>query len=188
MCNSATPWAVAHQAPLSMGFSRQEYWSGLPCPPAGGLAYPGIQPESPALKGRFFNTSLGSPLGEWMELVCVCVCVCVCVSAVRQRALISGKQAVPGHCVPCLFLGPGYRRQQGPMCVCVQVSFWLPHPRFKFLKSVPEWKGCGEILPGAGLGWAWGPVCLSSKRGALSGPRGSLEGKEPFLSKEGKGD
>ena len=33
---------------------------------------------------------------------------------VRQRALISGKQAVPGHCVPCLFLGPGYRRQQGP--------------------------------------------------------------------------
>ena len=107
---------------------------------------------------------------------------------VRQRALISGKQAVPGHCVPCLFLGPGYRRQQGPMCVCVQVSFWLPHPRFKFLKRVLEWKGCGEILPGAGLGWAWGPVCLSSKRGALSGPRGSLEGKEPFLSKEGKGD
>ena len=40
---------------------------------------------------------------------------CCCAHyMVRQRALISGKQAVPGRCVPCLFLGPGYRRQQGP--------------------------------------------------------------------------
>ena len=61
---------------------------------------------------------------------------------------------------------------------CVQVSFWLPHPWFRFLKRVPEWKGCGEILPEAGLGWAWGLFCPSSKRGALSGPRGSLETKE----------
>ena len=41
-------WAVAHQAPLSMGFSRQEYWSGLPCSPPGDLPNPGIKPESPA--------------------------------------------------------------------------------------------------------------------------------------------
>ena len=40
----ATPWTVARQAPLSMGFSRQEYWSGLPCPPPGDLPYPGIEP------------------------------------------------------------------------------------------------------------------------------------------------
>ena len=33
LCPTLTPWTVAHQAPLSMGFSRQEYWSGLPCPP-----------------------------------------------------------------------------------------------------------------------------------------------------------
>ena len=39
---------VVHQAPLSMGFSRQEYWSGLPCPPPGGLPDPGIEPASPA--------------------------------------------------------------------------------------------------------------------------------------------
>ena len=39
-----TPWSVAHQAPLSMGFSRQEYWSGLPCPPPGDLPHPGIKP------------------------------------------------------------------------------------------------------------------------------------------------
>ena len=38
---------VARQAPLSMGFSRQEYWSGLPCPPPGDLPHPGIQPTSP---------------------------------------------------------------------------------------------------------------------------------------------
>ena len=42
----ATPWTVAHQAPLSRGFSRQEYWSGLPCPPPGDLLDPGTDPES----------------------------------------------------------------------------------------------------------------------------------------------
>ena len=50
----ATPWTVAHQAPLSLGFSRQEYWSGLPCLPLGELPDPGIEPVSPALAGRFF--------------------------------------------------------------------------------------------------------------------------------------
>ena len=42
-----TLWTVAHQAPLSMGFSSQEYWSGLPCPPPGDLPDPGIEPVSP---------------------------------------------------------------------------------------------------------------------------------------------
>ena len=57
LCN---PWTVTHQAPLSMGFSRQETWIGLPCPPPGNLPDPGIEPMSlmsPALAGRFFNTS-----------------------------------------------------------------------------------------------------------------------------------
>ena len=56
----ATLWTVARQAPLSMGFSRQDYWSGLPCPPPGDLPHPGIKPasvRSPALAGRFFTTS-----------------------------------------------------------------------------------------------------------------------------------
>ena len=55
----ATVGAIACQAPLSMGFSRQEYWSGLPCPPPGDLSDPGIEPmslASPALAGRFFAT------------------------------------------------------------------------------------------------------------------------------------
>ena len=42
----ATPWTVAHEAPLSMGFSRQENWSGLPCSPPGDLPDPGIKPTS----------------------------------------------------------------------------------------------------------------------------------------------
>ena len=56
----ATLWTVAFQAPLSMGFSRQEYWSGLPCPPPGDPPDPGIKTMShmsPALAGRFFTTS-----------------------------------------------------------------------------------------------------------------------------------
>ena len=51
---------VAREAPLSTRFSRQEYWSGLPCPPPGDLPDPGIKPESlmsPALEGGFFTTS-----------------------------------------------------------------------------------------------------------------------------------
>ena len=56
----ATTWTVTHQAPLSMGFSRQEYWSGWPCPPPGDLPDLGIEPvslKSPALADRFFTTS-----------------------------------------------------------------------------------------------------------------------------------
>ena len=55
-----SPWTLAHQAPLSMGCSRQEYWSGLPCPPPGQLPNPTIKPSSltlPALAGGFFTTS-----------------------------------------------------------------------------------------------------------------------------------
>ena len=50
----ATPWTVALQVPLSMGFPRQEYWSGLPFPSSGDLPNPGIESRSPALAGRFF--------------------------------------------------------------------------------------------------------------------------------------
>ena len=64
-----TPWTVAYQASLSMGFSRQEYWSGLPFPPPGDLPDPGIEPGSPTLeadaltseppgKPNFFNYRL----------------------------------------------------------------------------------------------------------------------------------
>ena len=54
-----TPWPVAYQAPLSMGFSRQEYWSGLPFPFPGDLPDPGIKPGSPTLQA---DALLAEPL------------------------------------------------------------------------------------------------------------------------------
>ena len=59
----ATPWTVACQAPLSMRFSRQEYWSELLFPSPGGLPDPGIEPRSPALQADSFPTELqGKPI------------------------------------------------------------------------------------------------------------------------------
>ena len=59
----ATPWTVVSQAPLSMGFPRQEYWSDLPFSFPGDFPNPGIEPASPALTGRFFTSwAAGKPL------------------------------------------------------------------------------------------------------------------------------
>ena len=63
-----TPWTVARQAPLSLGFSRREYWSGLPFPSPEDLPHPGIEPRSPALPAGSLPTELGEkpliqPLG-----------------------------------------------------------------------------------------------------------------------------
>ena len=59
---SVTPWTVVHQAPLSMGFSRQEYCGGLPCPSPGALPDPGIKPGTPVLQVNSLPLShLGSP-------------------------------------------------------------------------------------------------------------------------------
>ena len=61
----ATPWTVAYQAPPSMGFSRQEYWSGLPFPSPGDLPNPGIKPGSPALQADALNSE---PLGKALHI------------------------------------------------------------------------------------------------------------------------
>ena len=57
----ATPWTVAYQAPPSMGFSRQEYWSGLPFPSPEDLPYPGIEPGTPTLQA---DTLTSEPPGK----------------------------------------------------------------------------------------------------------------------------
>ena len=62
---------VAHQAPLSMGFSRQEHWSGLPCLPSGHLPNPGIKPISlmpPALMGEFFSPLFKGPISKYSQI------------------------------------------------------------------------------------------------------------------------
>ena len=76
MSNSCDPWTVAGQAPLSMGFSRQEYWRGLSFPSPGHLPEPGIKPGSPALQADSLLTELqgtlsGSTLSELLILILV---------------------------------------------------------------------------------------------------------------------
>ena len=90
-----TPWTITHQAHPSMGFSRQEYWSGLPCPPPGDLPKPGIEPlslMSPALTGRFFTTS--STLG---------FSVLHCLAEFAQIHVHWVSDAIPPSC-PLFFL------------------------------------------------------------------------------------
>ena len=63
-----TPWTAVYQAPLFMGFPRQEYWSGLPLPSPGDLPNPGIEPTSPAFAGRFLTKEPPGKLFSW----CLC--------------------------------------------------------------------------------------------------------------------
>ena len=73
VCLFAAPWTVAHQAPLSIGFPRQEYCDGLPFPIPGDLLNSGIEPMflmSPALAGRFFTTS-----ATWEAYINIYVCI-----------------------------------------------------------------------------------------------------------------
>ena len=90
----ATLWTIVHQAPLSMGFSRQEYWSGLPCPPPADLPNPGIEPAtlmSRTLAGQFFTTS-----ATWEALLTIC-------SAAAAKSL----QSYPTLCDPMDCSPPG---------------------------------------------------------------------------------
>ena len=71
----ATPWSVACQAPLSMGFSRQEYWSAFPCPPPGNLPDPGIEPWSPVSSASLVDPLLlnhqGTNTCNWKLSLCL---------------------------------------------------------------------------------------------------------------------
>ena len=103
-----TPWTVARQVPLSMGFPRQEYWCGLSFPPPGDLPDPGIEPESlmpPELPCGFFTTA---PPGKPHVCVHVCVYVClyVCVcSCVYVHACICVYVCTCVHACMCVFQG-----------------------------------------------------------------------------------
>ena len=76
----AVLWTVAHQAPLSIGFSRQKYWSGLPCLPSGALTDPGIEPVSlvsPALPVSYFPTEpSGKSFGHFSRFETDCLILC----------------------------------------------------------------------------------------------------------------
>ena len=76
LSNSLDPVDCGPQVPLSMGFSRQEYWSGLPCSPPGDLPNPRMERKSPASPALQVDSLPIEPSGK---TTCVCVCVCVCV-------------------------------------------------------------------------------------------------------------
>ena len=68
--DSVTPWTAAHQAPPSMRFSRQEYWSGLPFPSPGDLPAPGIEPRAPALQADVLTSEPpGKPIYIYVKLL-----------------------------------------------------------------------------------------------------------------------
>ena len=95
---------VAHQAPLSMGFSRQEHWSGSPCPPPGDLQDPGIEPASlmsPAWRGEFFTSSTAWEAHILLLLYLLWECRCllqtkyfVKIIKAKQTAITLGFQRV----------------------------------------------------------------------------------------------
>ena len=90
----ATPWTVAHQAPLSMEFSRQEYWSGLPFPSPGYLPNPGIEPGSPALQANSVpSESLRKPLKE--------VAWSILINAYTLTRRVPVQPSLVIHSVPC---------------------------------------------------------------------------------------
>ena len=66
-----TPWTVARQAPLSVGFSRHEYWSGLPFPSPGDVNNPGIEPQFPALTGSFFAAESPGSVNITVFMACM---------------------------------------------------------------------------------------------------------------------
>ena len=85
MPDSVTLWAVTHQAPLSMGVCRQEYWSGLPCSPSGDLPSPGIEPASSASPAVQVDCLLTESLGKphhWPKQVTWTVLISVDYSCV----------------------------------------------------------------------------------------------------------
>ena len=66
----ATPWTVTYQAPPSMGFSKQEYWSGVPLPSPGDLPDPGIEPGTPALRAEALTSEPpGKPMESETEII-----------------------------------------------------------------------------------------------------------------------
>ena len=130
------PWTVTCQAPLSMGFSRQEYWSGLPFPPPGDLPNPGVELESlgsPALAGWFCTTS-----ATW-ETRWVCngshgnsaaSCVCSCLTF---------PQAHPPLELPLLW------RQAIPRCIFFSSAWGCPNPHSSGPPS-SEMRPCCSLL------------------------------------------
>ena len=139
----ATLWTGDHQAPLSTGFSWQEYWSGLPCPPPGHLPDSGIKPKSLNL----LHWQVGSlPLAP-PEKPCVCVCVCVCIERSIYTSIFPPSWTSFPHSPHTTYLGHHRAQSWDPcaieqipinyllytwLCTCINLQVlnigWLPCP------------------------------------------------------------
>ena len=124
-----TPWTVAHQASLSMGFSRQEYWSGLLFPPPGDLPDPGIEPTSPLSPGGFFTTE--PPGGDFSPGQC---------AHTFSRSVWGTLRGVLHS--PCRDLLQQFSKAPSP---------W--RPRGRLLYSLPPCRPCSAV--GSGLCLCW---------------------------------
>ena len=170
-----TPWTVAHQAPLSVGFSRQEYWSGLPFPSPEDLPDPGIEPMSPALAGGFFFYHRAT----WEALTSVKKC--------RYCPL---REEWPGQCAGMLFAwildsmvtGLGPELELSPLSSllwynsCHKIIFVLhacsvvSHSLWPHVCSLPGSSVHGIFLCPYYMGKNTGVSCHSFSKGS-SGPR-----------------
>ena len=133
-----TPWTVSRQAPLSMAFSRQEYWRIVACLSPGDLPDPGIEPMShmsPALAGRFFTTSATFYLGKVKESEVTQSCPTLC-NPMETRLLCPWDFLGKNTGVGCHFLLQGIFPTQGSkpgLPPCRQTLYHLSHqgsPRF----------------------------------------------------------
>ena len=145
LSDSAPSWTVAHQAPLSTGFPRQEYRSELPCPPPGDLPHPGIKATSPSLVSRLRNTAEPPGKPEWQQ----------------TQLLILGAKAsgLPMICSGML----NHWNLELPLLG------WFPVQRLHFKWDPVQHPGCAEVHAGEGSDqqsthnrWWVRPVCLAS--------------------------
>ena len=156
----ATLWTIARQAPLSIGFSRQEYWSGLPCSPLGHLPNPGIKPTVAYVSciGRqvlYHWYHVGSP--EWCPIHCILHC--------RVKRVMTGKKwanieiRVMLHLTPsrCRFYSTnsystilGSQAQPVCVCVCVCVCVYVHDHKRCIISSLSKWRL--QSFP-----WPWQP-------------------------------
>ena len=143
----ATLWTVARQAPLSIGFSRQEFWSGLPCPPPGDLLKPGIEPESfmsPALAGRFFTSRVTWEAHKKYY------------SSVQFRRSVVSDSLQPHESQharpPCPSSTPGVHSNSRPLSPWYHPAIWFSVIPFS---SCPQSLAASESFPMSQL-FAWG--------------------------------
>ena len=161
-----TLWTVARQVPLSMEFSRQEYWSGLPCLPPVRVRDPGIEPRSPTLQADSLPTELpGKPFSTY---VCVCVCVyiyththiyvCVCI-----HIYVCTCVCVPSHfsCVQ-LFATPRTVGHQAPLYMGDSPIKNTRVGCHALLQGIFPTQGLNPCLSSPALAGGFLPLCLGS--------------------------